>query len=211
MTLNVLGNEFQRFIRYFWSYGLRLLFKNGKTSLVAWKLNLLNHSPFEAGYETGLYTWKILWSHIARHHYLLALLMKSIESIEELFLEVLSLAHELYVINQKYVYLTVPVSELLNRIARKGIDVFIHEPFCGQIANCSHRILSLDLISYGLHYVSFAETGAAMYEQRVVALLAWLLRYTSSSSVNIAVRRANYKFIERIILYKRHCRLEICR
>ena len=135
---------------------------------------------------------------------------QSIERIEELFLELLALLEELYVVHQQNVDLSVLVLEVGDGRAPvlKRVDVFVQKCFGRQVADGKRGVAAANLVADGLHQVRLAESRAAVDEKRVEADFARMFGDPFCGSIGVTVGRPFNKLVERIFLVQRHCRDE---
>jgi hypothetical protein len=122
---------------------------------------------FEGGY--------VLWGAVGRDHDLFFLVVKGVESVEELFLRRILAGDEVYVVDEQDVYRAKLFSKFLGRPVLDGRYQLIHETFGRKIprlqAATSRRPCPLaDLPPDCLHQVGLAHAYSAVKKERVVYL-----------------------------------------
>src|SRR5699024_11838624 len=99
-------------------------------------------APFKAGSQPVLESRNLLWCTVARNDDLLVVLMQCIERMEEFLLCRFLAGEELYIVNQQYIHIPVPVPEGFGLVVTDGVYVLIREFFTGQVCNfCVRPVL----------------------------------------------------------------------
>ncbi len=94
--------------------------------------------------------------------------MKSIESVEEFFLNILFACNELDVVDKNTIEIAVLVFELIHVFGFESVDKVVAEGFGGKIANFEIGILFEKFVADGLHKMGFADSYPTPDEEWIV-------------------------------------------
>src|SRR5699024_8399583 len=125
-------------------------------------------APFKAAAQPVLESRTLLWWTGARNDDLLVVLMQCIERMEECRLCRFLACEELYIVNQQYIHIPVPVPEGFGLVVPDGVYELIREFFTGQVGNFCVRPVLQHIMSDGMHQVRLAETDTSVYEKRII-------------------------------------------
>ena len=113
----------------------RLLSEDRNTSLKIRHLNIGEQTPLKPGTHAILEATKLLWRHITRDDNLLAVIVQSIERMEEGFLGLCLALEELNVVDQKDIHAAISSVEGSSLVICNRIDEIVREIFGAHISN----------------------------------------------------------------------------
>ena len=99
---------------------------------------------------------------IAGENYLLVVVTEGIEEVEELFLCSLFFRHELDVVHDENVVLTVLIFEFVCPPFRDGVDEIHREALRRDVENLFITVTFFEMVPDSLDKVGFAQTGGAV-------------------------------------------------
>ena len=148
--------------------GLRKAHQNGYAGLVVRLLHVHHKAAQEAGAHAGFQHGDFVRRAVGGQHDLLAVFKQRVERVEEFFLRGLLIGKKLNVVDQKHVHRAHAVAKLHRLLARDGLDHLVGEVLAGGEQDPAFRVFLHDEVRDGVHQMGFAESHAAVDEQRVV-------------------------------------------
>ena len=166
------------------------------------RLNIGNQSPLEARAEALLQLGDLLGRPVGADDDLLVRIVQRVEGVEKLLLRGLTAADKLYVVDHQNIHVPVALAEFQPLVLLNRGDQLVCEGFAGHIHHARAGALFLDKVADRVHEVRFAETDAAVDEQRVIGG-AGVLRDGLRRSVRKLVGTADDKAVERVFRVQR--------
>ena len=96
--------------------------------------------------------------------------MDRVERVEELFLRALFSRDELDVVDEEHIDPPVPLAELLALLRADRVDELVGELFARRVCDALLGVARDHRVSDRVHEVCLTQSGAAVYEERVVAV-----------------------------------------
>ena len=166
------------------------------------RLDIRNQTPLKTGAQALFQTADFLRRTVGADDDLFVCVMQRVEGVEKLLLHGLFLCDELHVVDEQHVYIAVALSKLQPLIQLNRRDELVGEGFAGDVHDPRGGIVSLDRMSDGVHEVGFAQTHAAVQEQRVVCR-GGVLRNRERRRVRKVVGAADHEGFKRILRVER--------
>src|SRR5690606_21152729 len=164
-----LGDEEGHFVRQVDLVLIRLAHQDGDAGLQLRRLDRYRQSPAGAGLQTILDPVDLLRIALrgqdARH----VSFTQRIAGMEELLLGALLVGEELDVIYEQGIDATVITLELFNGVILQRLHHILHKPLGVHVDDFGVLLALLDGVANGMQQVGFAQTGAAIEEQRIVS------------------------------------------
>src|SRR6185312_4635491 len=180
---------------------LRFLLQDRDSVLEIRKLDIGDHAPLKAAYESGLESRYVGGRAIAREDYLAARLIQRVEGVKELLLSALLSLQEVHIVDEKEISFAITAPELVVGPGLDCVDHFVSELFGSNEGDACGRIALVDGVPYGLHEMGLSEAGIAVDEKWVVDLSGSLgdcVRCCSRELVGFA----DYKLREGVSIVK---------
>src|SRR6185437_4141159 len=149
---------------------LRFLLQDRDSVLEIGELDIGDHPPLKAAYESGLESRYVGGRAIARENYLAASFIQRVESVKELLLSALLSLQEVHIVDEKEISFAITAPELVVGPSLDCVDHFVGELFSSNEGDACGRVALVDGVPYGLHEMGLSEAGIAVDEKWVVDL-----------------------------------------
>jgi hypothetical protein len=121
-----------------------------------------------------------------------------VEGVEELFLGPLSSGQIVDVIHEQHIDAAIFLPEIQNLSVLEMVDQVIHELFRGDIQDLETTIVFEDMVSDGVHEMSFTQAGTAVDIKRIVGL-GGIFHHGRSGGMRELVAGAHHKVFKGVI------------
>ena len=144
-----------------------LLLQDAQAKFVIGRVQIDDKAALQARFDAVFQILDLARRAVGGNHDLFVLINQGVEGVEEFFLRRILAGDELHIIHHQHVDRAEQFLEIHDLLVAQGLHEAIHELLGGQIQHAQMRLARLKFMRNRVHQVGFAQTDAAVKEQRV--------------------------------------------